>query len=300
MRTAQYISSSLRAQWETRAQRRIDLMADATTLHEIVQRNELVTAAYAEMYLRNPTVYRWAGMAALTSAAVGRGMYLMAMLQRSRLAPLIGLLNSDVMEVIRLLGEGNLAVFNDIYWQHMAYEWGGMAEIERVFRAGQLDRMALLGWQQIEQGRHTGNADLIWQGNTTLLYFEQREVLQAKVYDGNPHLWRLLSGWITSPMLGQYQTFEAFDPHGSLGIFEQRWRWIEQSMLPWWHYLAEQQAPAVEAALQAHLLGGAPFRIPGLPLGFGGAELAAAITGRASRLRWLPRTLRSLGMAQTA
>lgn len=32
-----------------------------------------LSAAYAKMYLRNPAVYKWADMAALTSAAVGRG-----------------------------------------------------------------------------------------------------------------------------------------------------------------------------------------------------------------------------------
>lgn len=85
----------------------------------------------------------------------------------------------------------------------MACDVGGIAEIERIFRAGDLDPMALLGWQQIDEGRRTDTDALSWQGNTMLLYFEQKEVLQLRVYDGNPQLWRLIGGWITSPMLGQ-------------------------------------------------------------------------------------------------
>lgn len=288
-----HVSRSLRAQWEQRAQRRIEVLSSTSGLNTIVQRNELVTAAYAEMYLRNPNLYRWAGMAALTSASVGRGMYMMRVLQMSRLSSMIGMFGRDVVQVLELLGSGNLAVFDDIYWQHMAYEIGGIAEIERVFRAGDLDRLALLGWQQIDEGRRTHNSALIWEGNTNLLFFEQKEVLQPRVYDGNPQLWRLLGGWITSPMLGQYQTFEAFAPHGNIGIFEERWNWIEQSMMPYWKYLVEQQPARVERALQAHLLGGAPFRVPGLPLGLGGSELAAIMRGRSTHFGWIQRMLRS-------
>jgi hypothetical protein len=43
------------------------------------------------MYLRNPAVYKWAGMAALTSAAVGRGMYMIHYLKQSRMGLMVGL-----------------------------------------------------------------------------------------------------------------------------------------------------------------------------------------------------------------
>lgn len=60
-------------------------------------------------------------------------------------------------------------------------------------------------------------------------------------------------------------------------------------MLPHWQYLAKHQAARVERTLQAHLLGGAPFRVPGMRLGFDGSELAAAINGRSSYVGWVPR-----------
>ncbi len=59
-------ASDRRAQWRSRANRRIEFTpgnpADRAT---VLKSNEYVTAAYAEMYLRNPAVYKWAGMAAL-------------------------------------------------------------------------------------------------------------------------------------------------------------------------------------------------------------------------------------------
>ncbi len=79
-------ASDRRAQWRSRANRRIEFTpgnpADRAT---VLKSNEYVTAAYAEMYLRNPAVYKWAGMAALTSAAVGRGMYMIHYLKQSRM-----------------------------------------------------------------------------------------------------------------------------------------------------------------------------------------------------------------------
>ncbi len=92
------------------------------------------------MYLRNPAIYKWAGMAALTSAAVGRGMYMMRGLRQSRMGSLLGLFGREVAAISRTLGVGNLAVFADIYWQHLAYEQAGIDELERIYSAGALNR----------------------------------------------------------------------------------------------------------------------------------------------------------------
>src|SRR5215207_11454325 len=147
-------TSEPRAPWRSRANRRIELSsgtpADRAT---VLKSNEYVTAAYAEMYLRNPAVYKWAGMAALTSAAVGRGMYMIHYLKQSRMGLMVGLFSREVANVSAMLGAGNLAVFEDIYWQHLAYERARIAELERIARAGALDGRVMQAWQQIEAGR---------------------------------------------------------------------------------------------------------------------------------------------------
>jgi hypothetical protein len=288
------LASDPRAQWKSRANRRIELIpgnpADRAT---VLKRNEYVTAAYAEMYLRNPAVYKWAGMAALTSAAVGRGMYMIHYLKQSRMGLMIGLFGREVATVSDMLGAGNLAVFEDIYWQHLAYERAGIAELERIARAGALDARVLHSWRQIEQGRRTGNQALIWAGNRGLLHYEQQQVLQPAVYDGDPELWKALSGWILSPIPGHTETIESFAPGANIGVFDDRWEWIEQRMLPRWKVLADQQPDRVERRLQVRMIGGPPFLMPEMLTGKLGQGISLAI-GLGSRSGgWVPSLARS-------
>ena len=282
-------ASDPRAQWQSRANRRIEFTpGNPCNRASVLRRNEYVTAAYAEMYLRNPEVYKWAGMAALTSAAVGRGMYMIHYLKQSHMGLMLGLFGREVAAVSDMLGAGNLAVFEDIYWQHLAYERAGIAELERIARVGGLDPRVLHSWRQIEQGRHNRNQALIWEGNRGLLHYEQQQVLQPAVYDGNSELWKALSGWILSPIPGHTETIESFAPGANIGIFADRWAWIEQRMLPHWQTLADQQPGRVERRLQVRMIGGPPFLLPEMLTGKLGQGIALAI-GLGSRSGgWVP------------
>jgi hypothetical protein len=291
--TAAYNNSLLagdpRAQWRSRANRRIEFTpGNPTDRTTVLKRNEYVTAAYAEMYLRNPAVYKWAGMAALTSAAVGRGMYMIHYLQRSRMGLMLGLFGREVAMISDMLGAGNLAVFEDIYWQHLAYERAGIAELEGIARAGALDPRVMQAWQQIEQGRRAGDQALIWAGNRGLLHYEQQQVLQPAVYDGGRELWQALSGWIVSPIPGHAETIDSFAPGANIGVFDERWEWIEQRMLPRWQALADRQPARVERRLQVRMLGGPPFLMPEMLTGKLGQNIALSI-GLGSRSGgWVP------------
>jgi hypothetical protein len=193
-------------------------------------------------------------------------MYVMRALKQARLGSIVGLFGGEVAEILRYLGIGNRAVFTDIYWQHMAYDLCGLVEIERLFRAGQLDRRALHGWRQIDAGRRAGDQDMIWAGNTALLHFEQEQVLQPQVYEHNQALWREISAWIPSPLPGHLETFADFASSGNIGVFAERWPWIESRMLPRWRELNETQPARLERIIQSLMLGGAPLALPGLPL----------------------------------
>ncbi|HEU5101065.1 MAG TPA: hypothetical protein VFU22_18700 [Roseiflexaceae bacterium] len=287
-------ATDLSAQWRSRANRRIELTpGNPADRASVLKRNEYVTAAYSEMYLRNPAVYKWAGMAALTSAAVGRGMYMIHYLKRSRMNMMVGLFGREVASVSVMLGAGNLAVFEDIYWQHLAYERTGIAELERIAQAGGLDPRVLRAWRQIETGRRSGNQALIWEGNRGLLHYEQQQVLQPAVYDDDPQLWKVLSGWIMSPIPGHVETIEAFAPGANIGIFEDRWAWIEQRMLPRWKALADGQPGRVERRLQVRMIGGPPFLMPEMLTGKLGQGISLAI-GLGSRSGgWVPPLARS-------
>ncbi len=285
------LAGSRRA-WEQRAQRRIaPVNRNRDALAVIFQSNEAITTTYAEMYLRDPQVYTWAGLAALTSATVGRAMYIMRSLKQAHLGSIVGLFGGEVGEIFRNLSVGNQAVFADIYWQHMAYDQGGLGEIERIYRAGQLDCCTLRCWQQIDAGRWASDHDLIWAGNRGLLHFEQKQVLQPQVYDRNQALWHEISAWIPSPLPGHLETFADFAPGGNIGVFTERWRWIESSMLRRWRELNETQATRVERIFQLLMLGGAPLALPGLAVLKLRLGIYQAGDWRGWLSKWLPKTV---------
>jgi hypothetical protein len=277
-RAGRQAQTDRRAQWQARANRRIEYApGNPSDRSAVIKRNEYVTAAYADMYLRNPALYKWAGMAALTSAAVGRGMYMMLALRQSYLWSVLGLFGREVAEISYTLGVGNIAVFNDIYWQHMAYDRGGLDELEPIYRAGNLDPFCYEAWRKLDAGRRAGDQALIWAGNRDLLYYEQKETLQPAVYDGAEATWKELSGWIASPIPGHNETIEAFDPSANIGVFADRWRWIERRMLPAWQALSEKHPARVERRLHVRLLGGPPFLLPGMLVGRLGQGVFQAI-----------------------
>jgi hypothetical protein len=276
--TAPQTGADRRAQWQARANRRIEYVpGNQNDRAAVIKRNEFVTAAYADMYLRDPSVYKWAGMAALTSAAVGRGMYMMEALRQSHLWSMLGLFGREVAATSYTLGTGNLAVFDDIYWQHMAYDRGGLAELEPIRRAGKLDPFCYEAWSKIDAGRRANDQELIWEGNRDLLYYEQKVTLQPAVYDGSLATWKALSGWIASPIPGHNETIEAYDPRANIGVFADRWRWIEGRMLPAWKRLAERHPERVERGLHIRLIGGPPFLMPAMLAGRLGQGVFQAI-----------------------
>jgi hypothetical protein len=243
-----------RAYWEQQAFRRIGLAPDSDlSTAGLIRRNLHITEAYAEMYLRAPDVYKWAGMAALTSATVGRGMHMMLLARYTGASMLIGLWPSEAAHVFRQLCAGNRLVFADIYWQHLAYERAGLAEVEAIAAAEGLDPQVVDGWRQIDAGRRQGRADMVWQGNNALLQFEQQRVLQPGVYDGDPALWQRLAGWIPSPIPTQLETFENYAPHDNIGDFAARWRWISERMMPRWQELSDTAGERVDRRLMRYV-----------------------------------------------
>jgi len=219
------------------------------------ERNIEITTAYARMYLRAPHVYRWAGMAALTSASVGRAMLMLRAARRTGAGLAIGLWGGEVERTLRLLGRGNVAVYDDIFWQHTAYDAGGLAAIEAAHREGRIDDQLRDGWRSIDAGRRNGDAEAVWHGNRCLLEFEQRVVLQRAVYDQEQSLWRRLAGWMPSPLPLHAETFETWSRNGNPARFEDRWAWIEHSLLPRYRSLAEHDAGRLRWSIDALAVG---------------------------------------------
>ena len=235
----------------------------------VFHRNLEISCRYAWIYGLLPACFKWAGMAAFASHHVRLALFPLRLdadrtgyvdLPHSRGRHKV-LLTSDV-DTIRAT---NNAIFNDIFWVHLAY---GTAE-DRIERLSALlgtephYAHVLAGFEAIDQGRRvledaTSSAEarrtaieLIWTGNVELLEHEQRDLVQ-------PNFDRLSCPFARLLSMGAALSFEV---HGvrreayftsfylysfTRGIpqvvrvpawpritrFEDRWRWIVTSILP--------------------------------------------------------------------
>jgi hypothetical protein len=92
---------------------------------------------------------------------------------------------------------------------------------------------------------------LIWQGNRKLLKYEQEVVLQVQVYDRSRDIWPVISDDVPSPIPEHGVKFIDYVPGGDIGSFKDRWKWIEESMLPAWTALEINKPAKVASLLQA-------------------------------------------------
>jgi hypothetical protein len=227
-----------------------------------IQRNGLINAAYAKMYKSDPETMKWAGMAAMASDKAGTGMMQTYGLSMADAIPggdtardAVGAPDGD--QVRALLAKGNAGIFNDMMWQHMAFQSGGIAEMQKAFKEGSITKEQLAGWQQLAAGKDELSAakasgdqnaikkanDDIWGGNAGLLKEEQNFV-GKQVYRDSPEAasaFKWLSGsplnvmGVTSPIPGGTTFGEHRKGMGGgddVGDFDQRWDWIQKDMLP--------------------------------------------------------------------
>lgn len=213
--------------------------------------NPAITKAYADLYKSDPATFKWAGMAAFASCEVGKAIEQAKDAQSSGLKLLGSTISGvDVQKLEKMLKAGNEAVYDDIAWQHLAYQMCGLAEIQKAYDDGQITDDVLQAWRKIDEGKSDCQTDFaatpqsIWEGNEMLLKYEQREILQKQVYDKDPALWKNASTppasiyqGIDSPIPGDPTSFQSNHPDMSIGDFDNRWDWIENSMLPAWQKL---------------------------------------------------------------
>ena len=233
-------------------------------------RNIEISSRYAWLYKFLPECFKWAGMAAFASHHVRLALFPFRLdtdrtgyvdIPRS-LARQKALLLTDV----NTIRETNNAIFDDIFWAHLAYGTGEDGiECLRALLASEPHYAAVLsGFEAIDRGRRvledsTSSAearraaeDLIWMGNVQLLEHEQRALVQ-------PNLDRLSCAFARLFSIGSALTFEVRGVREEASYFtsfylysmtrgvrqalhaqtwpritryDDRWRWIETSIVP--------------------------------------------------------------------
>ncbi|ALE04498.1 hypothetical protein AL755_02140 (plasmid) [Arthrobacter sp. ERGS1:01] len=145
---------------------------------------------YGQQFLANPDL-QWAGMANMIGPSFAGGFKDMAMMrdiaQKIVSGPVsdIPLKELQMLRTVAAMGDSeikfyetsmldmNKEIFLDQARQHMAYEQGGMAEIERLRDSGAITPATANAWREI----NTGDPKQVKHGNTVLLDREQNEII---------------------------------------------------------------------------------------------------------------------------
>lgn len=194
------------------------LMINGVVTGNVINRNRQITTLYATMFNSNPQAFEWAGMAAFASNAAGSGMATAANANEFQKvgAQLFGI---DTSTLLDYLGQGNMAIFMNMYPQLLAYQAGGLANIQTMFAQDQITFDQLEGWEEIDSGIDSGDEDAIWDGNGLLVMVEQTQTIQ-QVFNKDLGLWKTLTdlSWnplvrpIKSPIPGDTSTFQGYVP----------------------------------------------------------------------------------------
>lgn len=234
-------------------------------------RNVEISSRYAWIYKFLPACFKWAGMAAFASHHARLALFPFR-LDKDRTGYVdiprsLGRQKLLLIEDVNTIRATNNAIFNDIFWAHLAYATADDEGIERlrVLLGGERHYAPVLaGFESIERGRRVledrrappearrAADDLIWAGNLQLLEHEQRALVQPR-FDGLSCAFaRLVSmGSATSfEVRGVRQQAEYFTwfyvsslGRGRSGLprtrtwprmtrYDDRWHWIVTSVLP--------------------------------------------------------------------
>jgi hypothetical protein len=233
-------------------------------------RNVEISSHYAWIYKLQPACFKWAAMAAIASHHIRLALFPLR-LDTDR-AGYVDIPHSLVRQKLLLTEDVNTiratnnAIFNDIFWVHLAYVTAedGIERLRALLQAERHYAPVLASFETIDQGRRvledgmasaearqTAN-DLIWEGNIELLEHEQRALVQ-------PNFDRLSCASARLVSIGSATSFEVRGvrrevacftsfylysltqgiPHAlraqtwpRITRFDDRWRWLVRSVVP--------------------------------------------------------------------
>jgi hypothetical protein len=233
-------------------------------------RNLEISSRYAWIYKFMPACLKWAGMAAFASHHVRLALFPFRLdTDRTGYVDIPHSLHRQkalLLADVNTIRETNNAIFDDIFWVHLAYGAtdDGIERLRALLGAESHYAAVLAGFEGIERGRRAledktastearrAAVELIWNGNVQLLEHEQRALVQ-------PNLDRLSCAFARLFSIGSALTFEVRGvrheasyftsfylyslTHGipqalhaqawpRITRFDDRWGWIVTSIVP--------------------------------------------------------------------
>jgi hypothetical protein len=255
---------------------------------------EAVYSYYGELFLAHPYLL-WAGMASMIGPAFYAGFRDLGFVPDAVRAAVLGVFGRASRRLARRVA-GDLGfyettfltmqkkIFEDQATMHEAYLAGGLPQVEEFYRARIIDLATLAAWRQIDTGRRGGDQAAVADGNRTLLFREQHDIIDRFYLQmlghgglGGPAFTYLLTlaGAPSVPGAHSYPeryplTIDARLPRGqisartpladgNIAVFANRWQLIDTDTLP--HYVAlirddpEQARALVATPIQVRMAG---------------------------------------------
>ena len=261
-------------------------------------RNVEISSCYAWIHRRQPACFKWAAMAAIASHHIRLVLFPLRLdTDRTGFVDIphsLGRRKLLLTEDVDTIRATNNAIFNDIFWVHLAYVTAddGIERLRALLQAEPHYAPVLAGFEAIDQGRRVladamasaaarqAACDLIWQGNVELLRHEQRAVVQPNFDRLSCAFARLISiGSATSfevrgvrREVASFTSFYLYSlsrgiPHAlrapawpRITRFDDRWRWLVTSVVPRFRRI-DADTCLVSRQPAAHLRRSAPPRV---------------------------------------
>jgi hypothetical protein len=246
---------------------------------------EAVYSYYGQLFLTYPYLL-WAGMASMIGPAFYAGFRDLGFAPDAVRMAVLAVFGRASRRVARRAA-GDLGfyettfltmqkkIFEDQATLHEAYLAGGLPQVEEFYRARIIDLATLAAWRQIDTGRRGGDQVAVADGNRTLLFREQHDIIDRFYVqmlghgglEGSAFTYLLtLAGAPSVPGAHSYSeryplTIAARLPRGqisartpladgNIAVFANRWQLIDGDTLP--HYIAlirddPEQARAIVA-----------------------------------------------------
>jgi hypothetical protein len=250
-------------------------------------RNIEISSRYAWVYKLQPTCFKWAAMAAFASHHVRLALFPLRLDTDGTgyvdIPHSVGRRRLLLMEDVNTIRATNNAIFDDIFWVHLAYVTAddGFDRLRGLLRSERHYAPVLAGLEAIDHGRRilddpTTSAEarqaadeLIWEGNVQILEHEQRALVQPNFDRLSCAFARLVSIGSTTSFevrgvrqeVAYFTSFYLYSltrgiPHAlrahtwpRITRYDDRWRWLLTDVVPRFRRL-DAETHLIDASLR--------------------------------------------------
>ena len=229
-------------------------------VEDVINRNKHISSVYAQYYLENQDIFKWAGMAAFAYNHIGIGLLPYHIKGPDLLSLEDSCRSRCWTNDFNLLRHINNRIYDDITWTHQAYLDGGISQLAKLMKGDPHYESMLAGWKELDEAIHAQSSNendrnnKIWSANKILLRHEQEMVVQPMFDQFGAFFKRLITLFATLDFTPnhidtsfKYYSSFVFYMYSKrfqllwetyyipdLTNFNQRWSWLDDKVINKW------------------------------------------------------------------